>query len=308
MCRAVAEFQDKSGKPVVASMSSLAASGGYYVAAPCRWIVAHELTITGSIGVVMHGYNYRGLMDKLGLRPEVYKSGKFKDMMGGDREQEEILPEERQMLQALINEAHGRFKEVIAKGRQQANQKNQGSGRKLTDKWLDFTDGRVLSGRQAHELGFVDELGSFQTAVQRAKKLRNLGRANLIQYQQPFNLANLFRLFAKSEPRSIKVDIGADLPRLQAGRLYFLFDPDCAEAGRSGIKGLAEIQGRQEQLPGGSPPAKPPDALPGLLLWLDAADSNTGNDNDNRAKALTEITFPKTVCCRARTGAGGGSG
>jgi protease-4 len=225
MCQAVAEFQDKSGKPVVASMSSLAASGGYYVAAPCRWIVAHELTITGSIGVVMHGYNYRGLMDKLGLRPEVYKSGKFKDMMGGDREEEEILPEERQMLQALINEAHGRFKEVIAKGRQQANQKNQGSGRKLADKWLDFTDGRVLSGRQAHELGFVDELGSLQTAVQRAKKLTHVSRANLIQYQQPFNLANLFRLFAKSEARSIKLDIGADLPRLQVGRLYFLFEP-----------------------------------------------------------------------------------
>jgi len=225
MARAVAEFQEKSGKPVVASMGSLGASGGYYVAAPCRWIVAHELTITGSIGVVMHGYNYRGLMNKLGLRPEVYKSGKFKDMMSGDRADEEIPPEERQMLQALISEAHGRFQEVIAKGRQQANQKNQSSGRKLVERWLDFTDGRVLSGRQAHELGFVDELGTFQTAVQRAKKLTNLKRATLIQYQQPFSLASLFRLFAKSDARSVKVDVGVDLPRLRVGRLYFLFEP-----------------------------------------------------------------------------------
>ena len=65
--RAIAEFQTKPhGKPVVCSMGSLAASGGYYVSAPCRWIVANELTITGSIGVIMSTWNYRGLMDKVG--------------------------------------------------------------------------------------------------------------------------------------------------------------------------------------------------------------------------------------------------
>ena len=85
--RAIADFQKKrNGKPVVASMGGLAASGGYYVSSPCRWIVAHDLTITGSIGVIMHSWNYRGLMDKVGVRPEVYKSGRFKDMMSGERE------------------------------------------------------------------------------------------------------------------------------------------------------------------------------------------------------------------------------
>ena len=59
----------------------LAAGGGYYVSAPCRWIVAHPLTITGSIGVIMHGYNYRDLMDKVGVAPNVFKSGRFKDML-----------------------------------------------------------------------------------------------------------------------------------------------------------------------------------------------------------------------------------
>ena len=63
----IRRFQEDSGKPVIASMGGLAASGGYYVSAPCRWIVAHPLTITGSIGVIMHGYNYRDLMDKVGL-------------------------------------------------------------------------------------------------------------------------------------------------------------------------------------------------------------------------------------------------
>ncbi|MGZ4988754.1 MAG: S49 family peptidase, partial [Limisphaerales bacterium] len=82
---AIKDFQQTSSKPVIASMGTLAASGGYYVAAPCRWIVANELTITGSIGVIMHGYNYRGLMNKLGIKPDIFKSGKFKDMLSGDQ-------------------------------------------------------------------------------------------------------------------------------------------------------------------------------------------------------------------------------
>src|SRR5690242_17710082 len=80
------------GKPVICSMGSLAASGGYYISSGCRWIVANELTITGSIGVIMHGWNYRGLMDKVGVMPMTFKSGKFKDMLSGDREPSEIPP------------------------------------------------------------------------------------------------------------------------------------------------------------------------------------------------------------------------
>lgn len=73
---AIRSFQDEHDIPVVAAMGSLAASGGYYVSAPCRWIVAHPLTLTGSIGVIFHGYNYRGLMDKVGVLPDVVKSGR----------------------------------------------------------------------------------------------------------------------------------------------------------------------------------------------------------------------------------------
>src|SRR4029079_10112350 len=81
--RALVQFQEKHKKPVIASSRVLAASGGYYVAAPCRWIVANELTITGSIGVILSSLNYRGLMDKVGIEPVVFKSGKFKDMLRG---------------------------------------------------------------------------------------------------------------------------------------------------------------------------------------------------------------------------------
>ena len=220
--RAIADFETHYKKPVVASMGGLAASGGYYVSAPCHWIVANELTITGSIGVIMHSYNYRGLLNKVGVRPEVFKSGKFKDMLSGEKDEEDILPEEKQMVQSLIDETFERFKKVVAEGRENASEQNSGDGRQLADNWEDYADGRVLSGKQAYELGFVDELGNFDTAVERARQLARIKDANLVQYQRPFDLGNLFRLFGESESRAVKIDLGMQLPKLQVGRLYFL--------------------------------------------------------------------------------------
>ena len=219
--RAIADFEKEYKKPVVASMGGLAASGGYYVSAPCRWIVANELTITGSIGVIMHSYNYRGLLNKVGVRPEVFKSGKFKDMLSGSKADNEILPEERVMVQGLIDETFARFKTVVKEGRQRAYTNNK-KGRELRKNWEELADGRVLTGQQAYENGFVDELGNFETAVKRAKNLAGITTATLIHYEQPFNLGSLFRLLGKTEAPAIKVDLGLDLPKLQLGRLYFL--------------------------------------------------------------------------------------
>jgi protease-4 len=227
--RLLTDFQKDAKKPIVASMASLAASGGYYVSAPCQWIVANELTITGSIGVIMHGWNYRGLMDKVGLAPQVYKSGKFKDMMSGERKPEEIPPEEREMMQHLIDETYARFKQVVQDGRSTAHQKNKGNvdkGRPLAADWAKYADGRVLSGREAYDLGFVDQLGNFQDAVKRAKILGGLGgtsSVNLIQFQQRLDFSDLFRMFGKSQtPPVVKVDLGIDPPKLQVGQMYFL--------------------------------------------------------------------------------------
>lgn len=225
IARAVGEFQEKSAKPVIAVMEGLAASGGYYVAAPCRWIVANELTLTGSIGVIMQGYNYHGLLDKVGVRPMVFKSGRFKDMLRGSKAPGEILPEEEQMIQRLIDETFVRFKEVIAEGRRKADARNEGKGQKLDASWEELADGRVLSGRQAYDAGFVDELGSFKTAVSRAKDLANITDANLVRYQVPRGLGDLLRFFGEAESRVLKLDLGAQAPRLEAGRPYFLFAP-----------------------------------------------------------------------------------
>jgi protease-4 len=222
--KAIADFQTgKHGKPVICSMGSLAASGGYYISAPCRWIVANNLTITGSIGVLLHTWNYRGLMDKVGLAPVTYKSGKFKDMLSGDRSTNEIPVEERAMVQGLIDETYQQFKSIVADGRKTAYEKNKKEGRALVDDWTNYADGRVFSGSQAYKLGFVDQLGDFDKAVEQAEKIAGIANANLIEYRERYDISDFFRMFGQSESaRNIKLDLGMEFPKLRAGELYFL--------------------------------------------------------------------------------------
>jgi protease-4 len=224
--RAIVQFQDEHKKPVIASMGGLAASGGYYVAAPCHYIVANELTITGSIGVIMSTFNYRGLMDKVGLKPTVFKSGKFKDMLRGSKTPEEVDPAEEKMIQDMIMETFGKFKAVVQTGRTRAANLNKVKGKTLVPNWEEYADGRILTGKTAFDLGFVDKLGNFQTALDTARQLAGIsGKAHVIRYQEPFNLARIFGMGMKSrleESRTIKIDLGLDVPKLQAGRLYFL--------------------------------------------------------------------------------------
>ena len=191
----------------------------------CALPISNELTITGSIGVIMHGLNYRGLLDKIGVRPEVFKSGKYKDMMSDTKSQEEITPEERQMVQNLIDETFGKFKTVVADGREAAYQSNLQEplhGKRLSADWESYADGRILSGKEAYKLGFVDDIGDFDIAVDRARQLAKIKKADLIEYQQVFDLSNIFRMFGQSNVKSVKLDLGADLPKLRAGYLYFL--------------------------------------------------------------------------------------
>jgi len=222
--KVIANFQADTRKPVVCSMGSLAASGGYYISAPCRWIVANDLTITGSIGVIMHGYNYRGLMDKVGLAPMTFKSGKYKDMLSPDRSTNDIPPEEHAMVQALIDETFQKFKDVVRSGRAQAHEKNKAEGKALAADWEDYADGRVLSGTQALTLGFVDQVGDFDEAVKRTQKIAHLGDTNLVEYRERYDLSDFLSMFGQSgAAHDIKLDLGLDLPKLRAGCMYFLW-------------------------------------------------------------------------------------
>jgi len=226
--RAIKKFEDgPNGKPVICSMGSLAASGGYYISSPCRWIVANQLTITASIGVIMESINYRGLMDKIGVEPYVFKSGKYKDMLSGMRSTNEIPPGEQALVQGLIDETYAQFKHVVADGRDAAHKKNRDEGQPLAADWANYADGRVVSGTEALKLGLVDQLGDFDDAVKSAEKIADIQDANLVEYQETYDISQFFHLFGQSaEARSqVKLDLGFDAPKLEAGQLYFLYLP-----------------------------------------------------------------------------------
>jgi protease-4 len=227
--RAIKKFEDgPNGKPVICSMGSLAASGGYYISSPCRWIVANQLTITGSIGVIMETINYRGLMDKIGVEPYVFKSGKYKDMLSGMRETNEIPAGEHAMMQDFIDQTYRQFKSVVTDGRTAAHEKNKDQGQPLSEDWTNYADGRILTGDQALKLGLVDEIGEFQDAVDRAKKIAGVESANLVEYRETYDISNFLHLFGQSEATkvpAVKLDLGLDMPKLQAGLPYFLYMP-----------------------------------------------------------------------------------
>ncbi len=144
-------------KKVIVSMGSVAASGGYYVAAASDGIVANPGTITGSIGVIMGYTNFEALMQKIGLTPVVIKSGEYKDLGSPARP---MTAKEKSLLEEVTRTIHRQFVEDIAAGRAMA-----------TDKVQAIADGRIFTGEEARKLGLVDRLGNFEDAVQWAGEL-----------------------------------------------------------------------------------------------------------------------------------------
>ena len=165
----------KLKKPVVVSMGSIAASGGYYIAAAGDHVFANPGTLTGSIGVLMQFPKWGELMKKIGVKQEVVKSGKFKDTGSMYRE---LTPEERALFQETIDDVYDQFLEAILEGRKHAN---------LTrEKLLTVADGRVMSGRQALENKLVDELGGLDDAIQFAGKLARIkGTPKVVRMNPP---------------------------------------------------------------------------------------------------------------------------
>lgn len=167
-------------KPVVVSMGSVAASGGYYVAAPAREIIANPGTIVGSIGVIMEFTNVQELLDKIGLSSVVVKSGEYKDIGSPTRE---MTDAERLILQDLIDDVHSQFVASVADGRgiDEATVRS-------------FADGRVFSGRRAMEMGLVDRMGNLEVAVKRAAELAGIDGEPKVVYP-PGKKARFIDLF-----------------------------------------------------------------------------------------------------------------
>ncbi len=165
---AVNRLRHETGKTVVVSMADVAASGGYYISCAADRIFANPGTITGSIGVIMEFPNLEGLFGKIGIRTTTIKSGEFKDTGNALREMTE---RETRLLQELIDDVFSQFVDAVEKGREM----DEGEVRALAD-------GRIFTGRQAKELGLVDELGDLEEAVNRAAELAGIeGKPVILQ-------------------------------------------------------------------------------------------------------------------------------
>lgn len=197
-------------KKVVVSMGSVAASGGYYIAAAADHIIANPGTITGSIGVIMEFTNVEDVIKKIGLATEVIKSGPYKDIGSPLRK---MTPEERILLQRFIDNVHRQFIEAVA------------HGRKIdVEKIVSIADGRIFSGEQAKKLGLVDSLGGLEDAIAMAGKLGGIkGEPIVIYPKRKFSL--LEYLLGQSVEGLLDTIFGT--PFQQFGYLYtpFVYSP-----------------------------------------------------------------------------------
>ena len=199
-------------KPVVISMGSMAASGGYYAACGGSYLIANPTTFTGSIGVIIQAFRYNDLLGKVGVAPETFKSGEFKDMLSGTRE---MTQKERDYIQALVMQTYGRFVGIVAKER------------KLPEAELrsGVADGRVVTGEDALAARLVDELGEIEDAYAKARALGGAPDASVIAYEEPFRIGRLFRFFGSEASTHGKLEINlSTLPLLplEPGRAYLL--------------------------------------------------------------------------------------
>jgi protease-4 len=160
MYEAIKKFRAESGKKVVVSMATVAASGGYYIACAADKIYANPGTITGSIGVIAEWYNYGDLLRWAKMQSVVIKSGTFKDAGSPTRP---LTEEERAYFQSLIGNMYDQFVSTVASGRKM----QEAQVRKLAD-------GRVYTGQEAEADGLVDELGTYQDAIAAAAKMAGI--------------------------------------------------------------------------------------------------------------------------------------
>jgi protease-4 len=176
--REIMRIKSNSKRKVVTSMGSVAASGGYYIASASDLIVANPGTITGSIGVIMQFSNFEELLKKIGVKGVVLKSGEHKDIGSPFRE---MTPEEKRIMQEVLDNVHQQFIQAVA------------DGRKLDrSKVAQIADGRILTGEQAKSLGLVDQLGNLQDTIDITAKLAGIvGKPNILYPKRRISIWDL---------------------------------------------------------------------------------------------------------------------
>jgi len=202
----------QAGKKVVISMGEVAASGGYYIAAPADYIFASPLTITGSLGVIFSIPNYQEAAQKIGYYEETITSGNYKDIGNPLRPMKES---EKDIYRSLVDEAYARFVEVIATGRDMSK-----------SDVMKIADGRVYSGRQAKDLGLIDAFGTLEAATAYTQEAVGTPDAQVIRYTAPFTFASLLTSVRQQQPSLVSEALIKAFPELfvESGLLY-LFRP-----------------------------------------------------------------------------------
>ena len=167
------EFKKKTGKRVMACILGLGASGAYYISSAADEITAHPTALTGSIGVIAMKIDLHGLMEKIGVKNETFKSGENKDLFSPFRPS---TPEQIEILQKIINQLHQRFIDVIADGRK---------GILSREDIEKLADGRIYTSEQALNNKLIDSIGYLDDSITLMKKKLNLNQAKVIVYLRP---------------------------------------------------------------------------------------------------------------------------
>ena len=187
---AVRRIRKENNKTVVASMGTVAASGGYYIAVATDRILANPGTLTGSIGVIMQMANFQELLEKIGVKNIVVKTGKFKDIGSPFRPMAE---EDRRLLQSVMDDVHRQFIEAVADGRSLDSSEVE-----------QLADGRVFTGRQAKSILLVDEIGDLQDAIRLAGELGGIvGDPHVIETTKPFSFRDFLETKFLGDVRSL---------------------------------------------------------------------------------------------------------
>ncbi len=211
--REIMHFKTQTGKPVVVLMGEVAASGGYYIACAGDEVIAHPTTVTGSIGVLIQTFNFSEGMRRIGIRAEAITSGPNK---AAGSPFEPMPPEHRALLQGLVDEFYENFVEVVIASRPGLSAEDLA--------WI--TDGRVITGRKAAQVGLVDRLGDLRTAFEAAKLRAGLTRARLVKYHRPVeHVGSAYAQAPLTSPQINLLQLNLpDLPVHQPG-FYYLWVP-----------------------------------------------------------------------------------
>ncbi|MDY6942304.1 MAG: signal peptide peptidase SppA [Pseudomonadota bacterium] len=206
-------FKREQNIPVFASMGDMATSGGYYVALAADRIYASPTTVTGSIGVIMTGFTATELLDKIGIENQTYTSGENKDLMSPWKEP---TPEERQIMQGVLDGMYGRFVSLVRENRSDLK----------SEQLETITDGRIFTAEQALNLGLVDEIGRLHDVIEAAKAAAHVHQAQVVVYRRNgiFN-DNVYTQAAAQSPQTGWAAVAEQLVGPQSPRFMYLWLP-----------------------------------------------------------------------------------